>query len=410
MPVLTESALSIKLPEMIKVRQKFGIQRINDIESAVSNEIYNNTIVKMVKPGQKIAIAVGSRGIFNLAEIVKTVGNCLKRLGAKPFIVPAMGSHGGGTAEGQREVLSSYGINENRIGLPIVSSMEVLKVGETVDKIPVLMDRVAYESDMIVPIARIKPHTDYKARIESGLCKMMAIGLGKHEGCSRLHKEGFERFGKVIPEVAEVIIKETPIGFGIAIIENAYDRTAFIKAVIADEILNEEPGMLNVAKSMMPKIMLPDIDVLIVEQIGKDISGAGMDPNIIGRTTKGKLQGFEGPDIKRIIVLSLSENTHGNACGIGLADFTVKHFLESVNYTSTYANVIASGNPEAGRIPIVMENETEAVIAALSCCPGINENNPKIVRIKNTLHVEEIFISKNMMPDIEGNALFEIVG
>lgn len=410
MPVLTESALSIKLPKMIKVRQKFETQEIDDIEAAIRKEIHNDRIIKIIKPGQKVAIAVGSRGISNLAKIVKTVVDCLKELGAKPFIVPAMGSHGGATAEGQREVLESYGINENKIGVSIVSSMEVVKVGETVDKIPVLMDKVAYESDMIVPIARIKPHTDYKADIESGLCKMITIGLGKHEGCSRLHKEGFEKFDKIIPEAAGVLIKKTPIGFGIAIIENAYHKTAFIKAVIADEILNEEPGMLNIAKSMMPKIMLPDIDVLIVEQIGKDISGAGMDPNIIGRMTRGKMQGFEGPDIKRIIVLGLTENTHGNACGIGLADFTVRHVLESIDYTSTYANAIASGNPEAGRMPIVMDSEKEAVIAALNCCPGTDENNPKIVKIKDTLHIEEIFISENMLPDIKGNDLIEIIG
>lgn len=409
MPILTEGSLNLRLPEMVKIRQKFDADEINDIESVVCQEIYKEPIINMIKPGQSIAIAVGSRGICNLAQIVQTVIICLKNLGAEPFIVPAMGSHGGGTAEGQREVLSSYGISELEMGVPIISSMEVVTLGQTIGGVPVMIDKEAYNADMIVPIARVKPHTDYKGSIESGLCKMLAIGLGKHEGCSRIHKEGFENFHKVIPEVAEVLLEKSPMGFGIAIVENAYDRTGVIKAVAADRILIEEPELLNIAKKMMPRIMFSEIDVLIVEQIGKDISGAGMDPNIIGRTTKGRLPGFDGPSIQRIVVLGLSEKTHGNACGIGLADYTLRGVLDSIDYTATYANVIASGNPEAGRMPVVMDNEREAVIAAIKCCVRIDEKNPRIVRIKDTLHLEEIHISENMLALINDKEKFEII-
>lgn len=409
MPVLPESALNLKLPNMIKVKQRFQAEDIENIEEIVYQQIYQDNIKSLVKPDQKIAIAVGSRGICNLSRIVKAIGSCLKELGAKPFIVPAMGSHGGGTADGQREILNSYGINETTMNMPVISSMEVVKIGETKDGIPVLMDKYAYNADMVVLVARVKPHTDFKGKIESGLCKMMAIGLGKHEGCSRLHQEGFENFHYVIPSVAEVFLKNAPIGFGMAIIENAYDKTYLIKAVKATNILEEEPKLLELAKKMMPRIMVPEIDVLVVERIGKDISGAGMDPNIIGRTTKGKLSNFDGPDIKRIVVLDLSENAHGNACGIGLADFTVRQILDKIDHTATYANVIASGNPEAGRIPVVMENEREAIIAAIKCCSRIDEHNPKIVKIKDTLHLGEILVSENMIPMIKGNKNVEIV-
>lgn len=409
MPVLTESALKLTLPKMIKVRQKFDAYEIRDIEGEVRKQIYKDSIRSIIKPRKKIALTVGSRGICNLSRIVKTVADCLKELGAEPFIVPAMGSHGGATAEGQREVLKTYGINEETMGIPIKSSMEVVKIGETDDGIPVFMDKLAYQSDMVVLVARVKPHTDFKGKVESGLCKMMAIGLGKHEGCSRLHQEGFENFHTVIPAVAEVFLKNAPIGFGVAIVENAYDRTALIEAVEAGNMIEEDSRLLELAKKLMPKIMMPKVDVLIVEQIGKDITGAGMDPNIVGRTTKGKLPGFNGPDIQRIVVLGLSEGTHGNACGIGLADFTVKDVLDKIDYMATYANVIASGNPEAGRIPVAMENEREAVIAAVKCCVRIDENNPRIVRIKDTLHLGEIYVSENMLPDVLRNEYLEIM-
>lgn len=410
MPILPEEALAFEMPQLVKVRQKFDATEIVDIETAVLQEINQPAIAGMIKPGAKVAIAVGSRGISNIARMVKTLGRRIRELGGQPFVVAAMGSHGGGTAEGQQGVLASLGVTEAAMGIPVVCSMEVVNIGKTDDGVPVYMDKVAYNADMVVLVARVKPHTDFKGDFESGLCKMMAIGLGKHIGCSRLHQEGFDCFSTLLPAVAKVFIAKARIGFGLAVLENAYDKTYSIKAVRASEFLAEEPNLLAAAKKLMPRIMLPTIDVLIVEQIGKDISGAGMDPNIIGRTTKGKLPSFNGPTIQRIVVLDLSEATHGNACGIGLADFITKSTFAKLDYLSTYANVIASANPEAGRIPVVMETEKEAVIAAVRCCSKIDISRPRIVRIKDTLSLEYIWISANLCPEVATNPDVEIIG
>lgn len=409
MPILTAEALKRKLPAMYRVKQEFDAPTLDNIEELVCREMNKERIREVVKPGQRVAIAVGSRGIANLEKVVKTVGLCLKEWGARPFIVPAMGSHGGATAQGQKEVLEGYGINEASMEMPVLSSMDVVEIGRTSQGIPVFIDKIAYHADLIVPVARIKPHTDFKAEIESGLCKMLAIGLGKHVGCSRLHEEGFHRFHEVIPAVAEVVLNNAPIAFGMALVENAYDKTGQITAVPANVFLQEEPQLLKTAKALMPRIMLKDIDVLVVEQIGKDISGAGMDPNITGRTARGLIPGFDGPDIQRIVVLGLTENTHGNACGLGLAEFTVREVVQKIDYTSTYANVLASSNPDVGKIPVVLENEREAIIAAIQCCYGIDRHNPRIVRIKNTLHLEEILVSEALIPEVKENNRLKIM-
>lgn len=410
MPILPAEALTFQMPAMVRVRQKFDAAEIPDVEKGVSAEIGRPDIGGLIKPGSRVAIAVGSRGISNLDSIVKVLGARLKDLGAQPFIVPAMGSHGGGTAEGQRAVLASLGITQQAVAMPVVASMEVVPLGQTGNAVPVYMDKNAYQADLTVLVARVKPHTDFKGEFESGLCKMMAIGLGKHLGCSRLHQEGFDSFPALIPEVAKVFLERANIAFGLAIVENAYDKTCLIKAVRASEFLAEEPELLAAAKQRMPRIMVPAIDVLIVEQIGKDISGAGMDPNIIGRTTKGKLPGFAGPSIQRIVVLDLTEATHGNACGIGLADFVTRTAFAKLDYLSTYANVIASANPEAGRIPVILDSELEAVAAAVRCCSRSDSSRPRLVRIKDTLHLEDLWVSENLCPEIAGNADIEILG
>ncbi len=408
MPILTEEALKMQLPRMVKVRQKFEMQKILDIERAIISEMKRDEIKNVVKPGCRVAIAVGSRGISNIGQIVKTVGEQLKQLGARPYVVPAMGSHGSATAEGQRDILAAYGVDDKTMDMPVISSMEVLNIGHTTAGIPVYIDENAFKADLIVPIARIKPHTDFKADIESGLCKMLAIGLGKHVGCSRLHQEGFSSFHNVIPAVADVVLQSAPVGFGIAIVEDGYDETALIKAVATKDFLTADSQLLRLAKTFMPGIMLPVVDVLVVELIGKEISGGGMDPNVIGRTAQGRLEGFEGPEIQRVVVLGLTEASHGNAIGLGLADFTTKEVFEKIDFGATYANAIASANPQAARIPIVMDNAREAIIAAVGCCWSIDEHNPRIVTIKDTLHLEEIFVSENLLPEIQGNEKLEI--
>jgi hypothetical protein len=394
---------------MIKVKQKFEVKEITNVEEVVDREMNQEKIKSLIKPGMKIAVAVGSRGICNLDRIVKRVIDDIKMIGGEPFIVPAMGSHGGATAEGQKDILYNYGINEEKMGVEVISCMDVVEVGKTEDGVPVYVDKTAYEADMIVPVGRVKVHTDFKGPIESGMCKMLAIGLGKHKGCSTLHSQGFVSFPKLIPEVGEIILNNSKVGFGVAIVENAHDTTAEIKVLVASEIMTEEPKLLEKSKKWMPKIMIPEIDVLIVEKIGKDISGGGMDPNITGRTTRGIIDGFTGPKIQRIVVLGLTEHTHGNATGIGLADFTTKEVVDQIDYIALYANTIASGNPEAGRIPIALDTEREAIIAGISCCTKIDKNNPKIVRIKDTLSLENIWVSENLLDIIskEENLIIE---
>jgi hypothetical protein len=404
MPVLTEEASRLPLPRMFAARQTFDDTRLDDVAKAVREEIGKPEIRSRVRPQTRIAVAVGSRGIHAIDRITRALVDGLKNMGAVPFIVPSMGSHGNGTAEGQRQLLAQYGITEETMGVAIVSSMETVVIGKTAGGTPIHLSRDALAADLIVPVARIKPHTDFRGPIESGLCKMLAIGLGKHNGCSQLHREGFPRFDTLIPEVAQRIIDRAPIGFGLAIIENAYDKTAHIEAVPGEAFLAREPELLIEARRRMPRILLPEIDVLILERIGKDISGAGMDPNIVGRTTKGPLPGFDGPLVKRIIVLGLSEASKGNAIGIGLADFTIRSILPCIDHEATYANSIASGNPEACRIPIALADEAEAIRAALSCTPNVDLAHPRIVRIGSTLELERLEFSQALLDEVKNEA------
>lgn len=410
MPVLTDEALKMKLPMMIKIRQKFDRAHIQNIEATVRKELEQEKIRRLIKPGQSIALAVGSRGIDNLSRIVKETVSYLKAHGGVPFIVPAMGSHGGATAEGQSEILRGYGVTEEAMGVPIKSSMDVTLIGYTPEGIHVYMDKNALAADSVVLIGRVKPHTAMKGLIESGLCKMLAIGLGKHIGCSRLHQEGWAGLSHVVSSAAKVFLNQANIGFGIALVENAFDQTAIIKAVVKEEFLTQDQELLAKSKAMMPGLLVPHIDVLVIEQSGKDISGAGMDPNVIGRSAViGKVPNYNGPTIKRVVVLDLSEGTHGNASGMGNADFITKKAFNQIDFIATSANMIAAGSPESARTPIVLETEREAIIAAVRCCGTIGESGPNIVRIKDTLHLGEIWVSENMLPLIENNDRIEIL-
>lgn len=398
MPVLPKSAWDIKLPEMVNVRQLFPDEYIKDIPAKVREELSADRISSRIKSGQTVAVLVGSRGIANISIIVKSVIDCLIEAGTKPFIVPAMGSHGGGLAEKQREIIEGYGITEEAMGVPIKASMDTVIIGQTPSGVDVHMDKNAYYADAVVPVARVKPHTDFRGPIESGLCKMLAIGCGKHNGCSTLHREGFDNFHELIPAVARVFIENKNIAFGLAIVENAHEHTHTIKAVPGNRFHDEEPALLELAKSLMPRLQFDELDVLVVEKIGKDITGSGMDPNIMGRLSYGPAPGYNGPNIKRIVVLGLTEATHGNATGIGVADFTVKSLAASVDWEATYANSIAACDPVGGFLPVVLDTEEEALRAAVQTCLHIDKNDARIVRIKNTLELTDIQVSSNLLP------------
>jgi hypothetical protein len=279
--------------------------------------------------------------------------------------------------------------------------METVVIGRTKDGVPIHMDESAASADAIVPVARVKPHTDFSAPIESGLCKMLVIGLGNHDGCSRLHREGFSAFPSLIPEAAAIVMRERRVAAGVAVIENAHKNVHRVHVVPGDAIIDMEPGLLALSKSLLPRLQFETIDVLVVERIGKDVTGAGMDPNITGKMPTGPIPGFDGPRIKRIVALGLSPGTHRNATGVGVADFITKDVYAQIDFVSTYANCVASGTPEAAKIPIRMENETEAVLAAIQTAARADTENVRMVRITDTSHLTDILVSEALLRECE---------
>ncbi len=396
MSILPKSAYEFDLPEMIPVTQLFPDDHIENVYEETRKTLDDQHIKKRIRPGQSVAVAVGSRGIQHIDIIVKATVDYLKEAGTIPFIFPAMGSHGGGIAENQKNILEGYGVSEAKMGVPIVSSMDTAVIGYTSGGVPVHMDRHAYDADALVLVARVKPHTDFKGPIESGLCKMMAIGCGKQTGCNILHKEGIEAFPTLIPEVGEIYIKNKNVAFGVAVVENAHEHVHTIKAIPGDKILEEEPKLLNLSKSLMPRLYFDSIDVLVVEEIGKDITGMGMDPNIMGRLSDRPAPGYTGPQIQRIVVLGLTEATHGNASGISAADYITKKVFDEIDFEATFTNAIASCDNRCGFIPVFLDNEELAMRAAIQTCLRVGPDQVKIVRIKNTLQLSDIFVSKNL--------------
>ncbi|MEW6661443.1 MAG: lactate racemase domain-containing protein [Bacillota bacterium] len=407
--VKIEGAENLTFPRMVPVRQKFNTQRVDSIPVAVRQEFSKPEVIRDLKPGAKVAVAVGSRGIANLKEIVKAVVEELKGLGTQPFIVPGMASHGGATAEGQEEVLASFGITAAEMGVPLIASMDVVELG-TVDGCPLFFDKVAFESDAVVMINRIKPHTSFKGPVESGLLKMLVIGLGNHKGATAIHSMGFDRFRELIPKAGTLILGKIPPAVGVAVLENAYDETAKIVAVPGAAIPSREPELLAEAKSFMPRLLMESIDVLIVDEIGKDISGSGMDPNITGRVASGLKEGFNAPPIQKILVLGLTERTHGSAVGIGMADVTTRKLVSNINFSYTYANSITSTVVGAAKIPMFLNTEKEALLVAVKTCNRVKPEQAKIVRIKNTLELNHILVSEPYLAELAGREDIEILG
>jgi len=363
----------------------------------------------LIKPGANIALAVGSRGIKDLVIIVIAVAEFIRENNANPFIVPAMGSHGGATAEGQEGILAGYGISEKTIGIPVRSSMEVVELERQDSPVPVYMDRYAYESDGVILINRIKQHTDYHATYESGMVKMSVIGLGKEKQASAIHEYGVYGLSVLIPAVATPIFSTGKIMGGIAVVENAYDETMLIKALKTDEFFEEEPALLGIATKNMPSLPVNDFDLLIIDELGKNISGVGIDPNIIGRT---KIFGQKEPDkpkIKTILVSDLTEETHGNAMGIGLADVITRKLYDKIDFPTTYTNIITSSFLERGKVPIVAETDEKAFEIALRSCGYLKKGDEKIVRIKNTLHLREVYVSQAILNEIKDSERIEII-
>ncbi|MES1039943.1 lactate racemase domain-containing protein [Peribacillus simplex] len=407
MDIISELLREIQLPKMVKVRQKFRTPQIADVAGEVKKAIKEAGVLSRIKEDDRVAIAVGSRGVADLPTLVRETVAAVKEAGGNPFIVPAMGSHGGATAEGQIDVLLQLGISEKSVGAPILSSMEVIKLDELPNGLPVYIDKLAYESDKIIVINRIKPHTAFRGPVESGLMKMITIGLGKQKGAEAAHAYSFKYMAEHVPEMAKISLAKAPIIFGLATIENAYDKPAKIVAVPAEDLEEVEPGLLLEAKSLMPKIHFDSMDVLIVNELGKDISGDGMDPNITGNFATPYATG--GPEVKRTVVLGLTEKTHGNANGIGMADMTTKAVMNEIEWEKGYANALTSTVTDVVKLPMFLDTQELAVKAAIKTCNAFNLNKVRVVRIKNTLEISEIWISESMMEEALKNKNIEIL-
>jgi len=397
----------IKLPKMIRVRQKFPKPVLEDISGAIRKQLQREGVIERINKGDKVAITAGSRGIENFPAIVRELVTALKEKGAEPFVIPAMGSHGGATAEGQTALLRSIGITEETVGAQIFSTMEVVKIGTTDKGIPVCFDKYAYEADATIVVNRIKPHTSFRGSIESGLVKMIAIGLGKQLGAEICHATGLCNMSVRIEEVARVAIEKSNIAFGLGIMENAYDETSRIVAIPKEKIMCEEPELLLEAKENLPQIMFDNCDVLIVDEIGKNISGTGMDANIIKRFTSEAI--VCKPLAQRIVALDLTKETYGNANGIGLADVCTRRLHEKIDFYGTYPNPLTSRVLMSVKIPMVMDNDRQAIKAAVKACFDIDYDDVRIIRIKNTLKLEEIYVSENLLDEAKKNPRINIL-
>ncbi|MBE5997208.1 MAG: DUF2088 domain-containing protein [Lachnospiraceae bacterium] len=407
---LSKYVSDIRLPKFVKVRQLFDDRHLTEeeIRASLEKQLKKPEIAGEIGEGASVCITCGSRGIDNLPFILKTLVDFCCGRKAFPFIIPAMGSHGGATADGQREILTSLGVTEETMGCPVRSSMDTVETGRTPDGQSVWLDAFAAKADKIIVVNRIKPHTSFRGKYESGLMKMMAIGLGKQKGADACHSSGYKYMAERIPEFGEVHLSRSHIAFGVGILENAFDRTAKIAVLTRDEIRTGEPELLAEAFSMMPKIRFDSCDVLVVDEIGKDISGGGMDPNITGAFATPYASG--GLHAQMRCILALTEKTHGSAYGMGAADVVSKRLFDAVDFEKTYPNSITSTALAFSKLPIVMPCDRDAIALCVKSCSDINRDSPRIIHIKNTLSLGEIGISEAMLAEAEENPLTEILG
>jgi hypothetical protein len=382
------------LPAMVPVRQQLARDHLADVAGAVRRALRDGGVGERVAKGQRVAITAGSRGIADIPLVISTLVDELRSLGAEPFIVPAMGSHGGATVEGQRGVLAEYGVTEREVGAPIVATMETAVVGHLDDGTPVHLDRNAAEADGIIVVGRVKAHTAFRGDIESGLCKMTAIGLGKQRGAEAMHSRGLK---ESIPLAAAVTLGTGKIVFGLALVENAYHQLHTIRATGPDQFHETDRALLRLANELLPRVPFDELDLLIVDELGKNVSGSGMDYNIVGMWRR--IGGERRPLYTRIAVLNITHESEGNGLGVGIADFTTRRVFEQLDLRKTYMNGLTANAIDAVKVPVVLENEREALEVALKSAN--TSQPPRIVWIKNTLALEHMLVSEALLPDAE---------
>lgn len=403
---ITKLVCHVQIPRFVRVKQHFSHNELSEeqIINLVSDGFLKPEVKGKIKPGQRICITCGSRGVSNIVLITRELVDQVKALGAEPFLIPAMGSHGGATAEGQLGILKSYGITEETMGCPILSSMETVQISQ-VGEIDVHIDKNAYEADGIIVVNRIKAHTGFKGTYESGLMKMMTIGLGKQRGAYIAHAKGDDAMPERLFIIGSEIIKHSKIIMGVGLLENAFDKTYDIAVLPAHEIPDKEPDLLMEAKAAMGKIFLDSCDVLILEKIGKNYSGGGMDPNIVGRSRLPI-----GIKSERMGIFDLSDESHGNATGMGRADIATMHFFNKISFDETYPNAITDHDSSVFKIPVIVDSEEEVIKTTMAISLNIDYNNPRIVMLKNSLEIEDILISEAMIPEAEAREELSIIG
>ncbi|QUG42586.1 DUF2088 domain-containing protein [Psychrobacillus sp. INOP01] len=395
--------------KMYKIKNIFLDKELLNLEEEILFQLAALNLSEKHLRDKKIGLTVGSRGINNLRLIVVSVIKFLKENGAQPFIIPSMGSHGGATAEGQLEVLESLGITEKSCGVPILSSMEVVKLGETKNGVPVYTDKIGYESDGVIIINRIKKHTDFTAIYESGLSKMSTIGLGNHAMAKTIHSYGVEGLKNHIKDAAEIVFNSGKILFGLAIIEDAYEHTCAIKTVHTHEIISTEPKLLEIANNNLPTLPVDEIDILVINEIGKNFSGTGMDTNVIGRINIKNQQDPLKPMIEFIIVDDLSESSHGNALGIGLADFVTEKLFHKIDFKKMNENTITTTFLKRAYIPMVLKDVHEALKTSIQLLKREDPSDLKLIQIPNTLNLEEMYVSEQVLLDMQGKKHYEVL-
>jgi uncharacterized protein (DUF362 family) len=393
----------------VQVEQNINTQHLVDYSAKLRSELEAVGLTRSIKKDMRVAITAGSRGIAHIPEMLAIIVDEVKKAGGQPFLFPAMGSHGGATAEGQMEILSALGITETATHAPILATSETKIIGTLDNGEPVYIDKYAAEADGIIVVNRIKPNTDFKDEIESGLMKMMSVGMGKQKGSRMVFWHGREGYHKTLKEVARLILEKMPIFLGVGIVENAAGETAVIKAIPPTQIEEEEKKLLRIAKSMEPGIPLKQIHVLVIKEIGKDISGTGMDTNVVGRFWLLGEAFPELPEINRIVVLDLTDRSHGNAVGIGLADFTTRRLFKKTDLYTVYLNSLNAGSPETAKLPIVLSDDRAAIWAALNTCGPVEPESAKLVIIRNTMKLNRFHISEALIPEAE-HANLKIIG
>ncbi len=398
---------SISLPKFVKVNYEITQSHVSSPEEELCKAVQKRNILQKIKPGDTVCIACGSREIAHLADIVRVLIKKIKIHGGRPFIIPAMGSHGGASAEGQKEILLNFGLSEKNVGAPIKATMETVHVGISASGLEVRLDKYASGADWIIPVGRIKPHTAFHGSIESGVQKMIVIGMGKQYGANICHSRGFGEMSKNVREFAHTILEHYSNIMAVGIIENAFHETYKIIAFPHDTIEAEEPTYLEEAKSLMPKIPFKKVDAIFVDELGKNISGTGADPNIIGRSP---VMGRWEPNADAIVMFDLTDESHGNVTGIGNADITTMRVFKKFNMESTYPNNITSLVPKAANIPPVMPNDRLAMKFGLKICLNVDgQKGPKVVWLHNTLMMHRFWVSEALIPEVEKNSALTII-